>query len=280
MTRLAALLLAAAPLAAAAEVDAVLMGEFAWEGEVVGGVSGIEVDQDGRRFIAVSDRGLIYLGQFHRDEDGVIVGMEGGAAVLLDAEGEQTPQAETLATVPNGLLVGFEGRQPQIWFYAKPDAPPEGRVTPPRDMNAYPPNEALEALASGPDGTLYAILESPNGRGMHPVFRYADDRWDIAFEIEAQDPFRPSGADVGADGKLYVLERSVTARGFSSQVRRFDLGTGDGETLLRHRPGTRDNLEGISTWRDAEGRIHLVLVSDDNLNPAQRTEILDYRLDE
>ena len=278
MKLLWALVLTAAPVVALAEVEAVLLGEYEWEGDVVGGVSGIEVDEWGRRFVAVSDRGLIYLGQFFRNEEGVITSMEGGATILLDAREEQTPQAEAITTVPNGLVIGFEGRPPQLWFYSKIDAPPDGLITPPREMNAYPPNQALEALASAPDGTLYAILEKPNNRGMHPVFRYSNDSWDVAFEIEGQDPFRPTGADIGPDGKLYVLERSLTARAFASQVRRFDLETGEGETLLRHRPGTRDNLEGISVWRDGEGRIHLVLISDDNLNPIQRTEILDYRL--
>ena len=51
-------------------------------------------------------------------------------------------------------------------------------------------------------------------------------------------------------------------------------------TLLRTRFGELDNMESISTWRDAEGRIRVTLLSDDNFFPLQRTMFAEYILAE
>ena len=68
--------------------------------------------------------------------------------------------------------------------------------------------------------------------------------------------------------------------GFRTRVRSFDL-TGQDERLeLQTGIGTHDNLEGIDVWRDAEGRMRVTMISDDNLRPLiQRTEFVDYLLD-
>ena len=70
--------------------------------------------------------------------------------------------------------------------------------------------------------------------------------------------------------------------GFRSQLRRFDIVAGAvrNETLLlQTATGTHDNLEGLSVWRADTGLV-ASLISDDNLNMFQRTEIVEYRLPE
>ena len=52
------------------------------------------------------------------------------------------------------------------------------------------------------------------------------------------------------------------------------------ETLLETRAGRHDNLEGIAVWRDATGNLRPTLVSDDNRSMLQRTEVVDYRIEE
>jgi hypothetical protein len=93
--------------------------------------------------------------------------------------------------------------------------------------------------------------------------------------------FLVTGADVGPDGRLYVLERSFSILGgFASRVRRFAIGR-DGLTdetlMLETPPGRHDNLEGISVWQDDDG-LRMTLISDDNQRFFQRTELVDYRL--
>lgn len=91
------------------------------------------------------------------------------------------------------------------------------------------------------------------------------------------------GADIGPDGRFYLLEREFTGVGFRSRVRRFDMSdtaltneiTLIESHLLRH-----DNLEGISVWRDAAGALRLTMISDDNFNFFQRTELVEYTVPE
>ena len=51
-----------------------------------------------------------------------------------------------------------------------------------------------------------------------------------------------------------------------------------GEVLIQTNAGVHDNLEGLSVWRDRTGAIRLTMVSDDNFNLFQRTEIVEYIL--
>ena len=69
--------------------------------------------------------------------------------------------------------------------------------------------------------------------------------------------------------------------GFATRIRSFgrtEQGFDAGETLLVSRFGELDNMEGISAWRDPEGRIRLTLISDDNFFPLQRTQLNEYIL--
>jgi len=78
-----------------------------------------------------------------------------------------------------------------------------------------------------------------------------------------------------------VLERHFARRqGFSSRVRRLEIGTGAVETVFQSPIGDHDNLEGLAVWRDESGAIRLTMVSDDNFRRAlQETEFVEYVLD-
>ena len=41
-----------------------------------------------------------------------------------------------------------------------------------------------------------------------------------------------------------------------------------------------DNLEGLAVWRDDSGAIRLTMISDDNFNLLQRTELVEYAVPE
>ncbi len=91
--------------------------------------------------------------------------------------------------------------------------------------------------------------------------------------LQASEPSAVVGADFGPDGRLYVLERTFSALGFRTRVRRFDLlGERDaGETLLRRGNGpVRQPRRHFAVWRDAAARSRLTLVSDDNFVAIQR----------
>ncbi len=151
-------------------------------------------------------------------------------------------------------------------------------------------NSSFEALAIGPpDGALYTLPErSGTTTRPFPVYRYKNGHWSQPFVIPRRAPFLPvGGADIGPDGKFYLLERNLAGGifGFASRVRRFDItarGLINEEVLLQSGAGGKhDNLEGgLSVWRDEAGRIRLTMISDDNFKAFQRTELVEYVIPE
>ena len=265
--RALALILLAGSAAAQSTAPSVLPFE-PWEG--AGGWSGLWVSEDGARFAAVSDRGLWAEGRLERDGPaltGAVVETRGA----LDPGGD----SEALARLPGGTwAIAFEGRH-RIEARAAPDAAPLDLGLP--DLPELGVNAGIEALAA--DGTaLWAIPErSGDPARPFPVLRWEGGAWTTAFTLPREGRWLVTGADMGPDGRLYVLERDFLLLGFRSRVRsvrpdgtdeRVELETG----LARH-----DNLEGIAVWADGAARV-VTMISDDNLRAIQRSEIVEYRL--
>mgnify|MGYP002634128825 CR=1 FL=1 len=106
--------------------------------------------------------------------------------------------------------------------------------------------------------------------------------WDQPFSIPRRGPFLVVGADIGPDGKFYLLERHLSGIfGFQTRIRRFALtgeALSDENVLLETPTGKHDNLEGIAVWRDAAGDIRITMISDDNFRSFQKTEFVEYRV--
>lgn len=264
-----------------------LLGSYVWTEpwEGFGGVSALELEPDGATFMALSDRALAIRGRLSRDVTGAVSGVE-----VLSHEPLRDPQghplsrgrgdSEGLALAPDGTAwISFEGKggNARVRVEARDGLPAAALPTDP-DWSRLRQNRGLEALAVGPDGALYALPERPpSGDRDIPVYRFQGGAWDLAFRLPVRDGFAVAGADVGPDGRLYLLERDLAGLGFRTGIRRVNLdGTGD-VALLTTATGTHDNLEGIAVWQDAEG-LRATLVSDDNFRFFQRTEIVDYRL--
>lgn len=254
-----------------------------------GGISGIHVFPGGLRFAAITDRGAWSEGRIARDGQGRITGVTAAPWRLLRATGitplaEGRNDSEGLAIAADGTAyVSFEGRSAaRVLRYARLDGPAQNLPLHP-DFPRMQMNSSLEALAIGPDGTLYTLPER-SGREDRPfpVYRFRGGVWDQPFALPRRDAFLPVAADIGPDGRFYLLERDFRGlSGFASRVRRFELtprGPVAERELLRTPPGTHDNLEGLSVWRDGGGRLIGTMVSDDNFRFFQRTEIVEYAL--
>ncbi|MEM1360950.1 MAG: esterase-like activity of phytase family protein [Pseudomonadota bacterium] len=283
--------LTATDLATAPDPEATYLGSYRWpsRGDALhGGVSGLVVSPDGQSFVVVSDRAAVARGRFIRD-DRVISGLRTEKFLpLKDPAGRNLEEinvdAEGLTQLPDGqLIVSFEGRG-RVGVLD----PETGIVTElpiPRQFRDLQLNSGLEALATDPQGRLLAIPER-SGVLTRPFPVYRRDggtNWSVPYEIRRDGgPFLIVGADVGPDGRLYVLERQYLEwRGFASRVRSFALGPNglsDETLVLETRIGRHDNLEAISVWQDETGAIRLTMVSDDNFNPFQRTEFVEYRV--
>lgn len=264
--------------------DVAHVGSYTWRNDAVGfgGYSAIEVSQDGESFIALSDRATLIEGRFIRT-DGIITGIEAGRILpLLDDDGLPLTgldsDSEGLAIDAQGRLwVSFEGNARVMRYDEVGGA---ATLLPrPREFHGMQRNSALEALAIDSAGTIYTIPERSGGvTTPFPVFRLISAKWDIPFHLPRRGPFLVVGADIGPDGRLYLLERDFTGIGFRSRVRRFDMQGGSEETLIETPTRRHDNLEGISVWRDGDGALRITMISDDNFQALQRTEIVEYRV--
>ena len=93
-----------------------------------------------------------------------------------------------------------------------------------------------------------------------------------------------TGADIGPDGALYLLERRITLAGFMSRVRRFSLSAPqletpiEGTVVYQSSPGKHGNLEGLSVWLDRSQNLRLLMIADDNQMIFQRGEIVEVTL--
>ncbi|MEQ9692643.1 esterase-like activity of phytase family protein [Shimia sp. SDUM112013] len=248
-----------------------------------GGFSGIEVSEGGRSFTILSDRSHFATGHFARENGRITALTMDQHGALLDSAGRppaaKLKDSEGLA-LQDGYpaFVSFEGRH-RVEAYKSLGQ--RATILPKEDFfRAFRLNGSLEALAIDAQGRLYAMSEEPIGSEERTVvLRYERGKWYMPFSIQRSDGFKPVGADIGPDGRFYLLERGFNGFGFRSRVRRFDMGK-DGfkndTELLRTRTGVHDNLEGLSVWRDSQGRIRLTMISDDNFRFIQRTEIVEY----
>ncbi|KMW58990.1 ABC-type cobalamin/Fe3+-siderophores transporter, ATPase component [Candidatus Rhodobacter oscarellae] len=279
-------LLGAAQLARA---ELVHVGSFTWTSgaEGFGGFSGLEVDETGTSFMAVSDKGYISTGTLRREAGRIAAVEQANLRPLKDDDGSALDRYEVdgegLALRADGrLYVSFEAVH-RVWTYRDPGS--EAAWLPRHhSFNALQNNSSLEALAIGPDNALYTLPErSGKLERPFPVYRYKNGAWTIPFTIPRRGQFLPVGADFGPDGRLYLLERHFTGLlGFMSRVRSFAVQGKrilDERVLLSTPSGRHDNLEGIAVWRDAQGALRVTMISDDNYRFLQRTEFVEYRLE-
>jgi hypothetical protein len=286
----AAVLLAALP-AGADGPRLVLDSEITWTEpwEHFGGWSGLDLAADGTTFVTISDQGSFARGKLTRKPDGSLAEAEMTRRGRLHAmDGgrlrQEEQDAEGLAVDARGRAwVSFE-RFHRVRSYDPLNGPATDVPSHP-DFRQLQENSGLETLAFDEAGTLYAIPERSGALDRpFPVYRLLGDRWDKSWELRRDGSFLPVDAEFGPDGRFYLLERDFKwLGGFATRIRRFDVGPEgftNEETLLRTRFGELDNMEALSTWRDAQGRIRVLILSDDNFFPLQRTMFAEYVLED
>lgn len=254
-----------------------------------GGLSGLLREPDGA-FVAISDRGAWVRFALVRD-GGLLTGLKDVATTpMLDEAGValegKAVDAEALTRASDGRYVAsFEGDHRMV-VYETPGAPASATIRAP-EWRAFGRNSGLEALATAPDGRLWAIRERSGAADrpfpVHIVDLAADPAGAPAKTLPRRGPYLPTGADFGPDGRVYVTERAFSfTGGFRFRLRRVTWGDGpapvEEETLLELGAASRiDNIEAIALWRE-DARTFLLLVSDDNFFPLQRNVFALYEV--
>lgn len=280
------LLFCAGPVAAD---SLTLLSDIRWStnNRAFGGLSGLHMSDTGDHVLAITDRGQFVSANVTR-KDGIISALKGTKLTPIrqingKPVSKHTADAEGLALNSRGkIFVSFE-RFHRIRSHNSTTSKATN-IPRPAQFKSLQNNSGLEAIAIGPDDTLYAIPERSGAwERPFPVYRFKGGRWDASLSLPRSKKFLPTDADFGPDGKLYLLERDLAGiLGFKTRIRRFSLGKDgfyDEEVMLETRAGRFDNLEGISLWRDPDGNIRIALVSDDNFFLFQKTQIVEFLLE-
>ncbi len=270
-----------------------------------GGLSGIVIDPDGRRFMAVSDETgwlsaeIVYSGTAPASIKSARMGpIRGVAGRALDKKRDL--DAEAIAILDGDLtrgtvLIGFE-RNHRIGRFPVLDGVlqnPVGYLKLPPEAKRMRTNKGFEAVTvmqGGPHkGSVIAFSERfPDNPAQHTGWLWVKG-----------EPQRLAFPDIGefevtdsaslADGTLLVLERRFRwTEGVKMRIRRFAAGevkpgvVMQGDTLIEADLASEiDNMEGLTWHRAASGEIVLTLISDDNFNHfLQRTLLLQFTLPE
>ncbi|PIE08970.1 MAG: hypothetical protein CSA73_00995, partial [Rhodobacterales bacterium] len=155
-----------------------------------GGLSGLELSQDGSTFTAISDRGFVMQGKLARaalPRDRISRITVQRYQPLKDETGKRLSKrqydAEGLAIGTKGnLFISFEGAHRLLHYrHVGARAEPLPRHA---DFAGFQANASVEALAIDHTGALYTLPErSGKTTTPFPVYRFANGRWDQPFSI-------------------------------------------------------------------------------------------------
>ncbi len=267
--------------------SATQLGSYVWRhnAEWFGGFSAIHMSENGTHITVLSDRATLVTARITRDGDQItdirILGhwpvLSSAGRIMLGYAGD----SEGIAMAPDGgFYISFEGVH-RVAYYPAPGT--RAQVLPrPKAFDGLDRNGSFEGLAIDDQGRLFTLTEkSRTAQGDIPVYRWNGRVWSTPFVVPQRGDFQPVAADFGPDGRFYVLERTASITGFRSRLRRWDVSEDTPkaeETLIETGKGAHDNLEGLSVWRDDQGRLRATMISDDNFLALQRTELVEYLL--
>jgi hypothetical protein len=260
-----------------------------------GGYSDIHVTANGRRLIAISDRGTWLRLRLTYGEDGRLTGIAAPEmGPLIDEAGKPVTgwyaDAEAFTFLPDGsALVAFE-RHHRLLLYPPSATPFARRPTPypiPVGLERAPLNGGVEALAHVGSRFVFLLTEKLRASGSTLAGWVGRDRRWRPFAYARRDGFRPTGATLLPGGDVMVVERRYTAAdGPAARLVVLPRATIAPHRVLKGqavariaKPLTVDNFEGIAARRGPSRETLVYLMSDDNFSDMQRTLLLMFTLE-
>ena len=280
------------------------VGGLTYRGRVVldydddgfGGLSALDVSDDGKTAMALSDGGTWFELTLEYDARGWLKAVQRGDSGRLQGRNGRTARrksdadAESMVRLADGsIIVGFEIHHRLLHY---PAAKPAFSVVPselarPPGIRRAPDNNGMEAITLLADGQLLVIAEDA-GSGDTTLAWIGDGVTWSPVGYVLTPPYLPTGAALLPDGDVIVLERRASLlRGIGARLVRVsaeDIRAGgrlSGTEIARlESPLTVDNLEGIATRIGPDGETLIYLISDNNFSLFQRTLLLVFALNE
>lgn len=257
------------------------------ESEKFGGFSGLVVQPERRHLIAISDRGDWLETEF--DAKAKTLSELGSIQPYFDdPELEKADRdSESVIAWDDGLAVSFEFKHRVEWV------PAPGKQSKPLpaaqhvDFSAWGGNSGAEAMVRLLTGDL--LLFAERGRNVAGVLKavLANERAASPLTFKPPHNFAPTDAALLPNGDILVLLRRFSlVDGVAAKIIRIDQSTVLPDatligTELLHLPPqlTVDNMEGIDIVPLDGETVRIVMISDDNFIPVQRTLLLmfDYK---
>ena len=252
-----------------------------------GGFSGLVISNEGTEALVVTDKSFFFVLELRRDENDNLIGysvIRKGRILSSKGEhlnGRNTDSESIVIDKNNNYYISFESNH-RIMMHAKVEG--KGVFVPKHPMfRKLSVNKGIEALAIDADNRLIAIPEKPpSGISDIPIFRLQNDKWEIIKYVKINDNFLVTDAEILPEGLLLILERKFSwTQGFKTRFRLISLDKFDNKepiTVFTSTANQFDNLEGVTLWRDKNGEMRILTVSDDNFHPLQQSEIREFFL--
>ncbi len=166
----------------------------------------------------------------------------------------------------------------------------------PQLMRGWSGNQGAEAMVRLADGRFIVLGERNGGwrdGDSHPALLLSGDPTrgarELAFTFDSQGGGRPTDMAQLPDGRVLILQRTLLwpfPPRFSASIMLADPatlragGTWSGKRLAQlEYPLPVDNFEGMTITPAAGGKVHVWLISDDNMAVTQRTLVWRLELD-
>ena len=252
-----------------------------------GGISSIIIDNNGKKFEMLSDKGIFFKGEIIRDENEKILDLnffEKGKLLKSNGEsvdGRNIDSEGMTKSINNDYFISFESNH-RIMYHEKLNLP--GRLLSKHsDFKTFEANKGIEALAINSKNYLYAIPELPSIKNKFPIYIFKNNKWTSINEIEVQKDFQITDADFLNDEQLIILERELDwVKGFRTLIRLINIKNNEiinvRKIFMSNYNST--NNEGISIWNTNNNNlsIKLTTISDNNFLPFIETVINEYEL--
>ena len=251
-----------------------------------GGISALIVENHGAEFIALSDKAKYFKGVISRDTKGSISKVSiSEPTPILSSKGKplknKNLDSEAIIKARDGsYYISFESNN-RIMHHKNLNG--AGTFLPNHvGFDDFHYSKGIEALAISNEGLIYALPEAPTSdMDSITAYKFNGKEWKKSFKIESLDGYNITDAIFASDNTLLLLERNYSWGGFTTRIRRFRILNDTAEliqTLLESHFRQFDNLEGMSIWLDKKGEYWLTLVSDDNFNIFQVTQLVEFKI--